>query len=127
MNTTMRFTTILTERINALIDSILTKQKVGINYNEDLRALLEMFLSEDFDWSQITIMEFMDLEFSILHHILNKATETEAYEVCAKILKLINLEYELFQELVNSLEEDDERKDDYQEQLNYNKQFYNKE
>jgi len=102
---TTKLNTSIRDQVTYYLDKIFIKDKINADYNEELKAILQLFLASDFDWDELEIMDYFDMEMHILHFILKSATEVEEYELCAKVFKFIKLEYKLFQEFINSLPE----------------------
>ena len=121
-----QITTINLEKITYWLKEILRKDKVADDYSEDLKNIMKIFLDEDFNWDEMKMMEFLDLEMHIFHYILAEQVANENYELCSIIMKVIEMEYKLFQEFINNLPDDDDNKNDYQEEYNYTKLYFKK-
>lgn len=112
------------EQVSFFVRAILAKSHLQQNYNQDLEALIKMFVKEEVI-TYATLMDLYTIEMHVLHDLLKLSEDLENYELCAKIQKLIKIEKDLYKEWILAMTDVDIQ-DESLEEYNYTNLFFEK-
>lgn len=106
MKKQIKMTQLKWEVTEGYLDNILQNQKRDISYHEDLNKFIEFIFG---NISGLNIIEIFIVYNEVFNQLIELGIEEEFYEICGKLVKILDLETEFIREFISTANLEDEQ------------------